>query len=473
MIWVFIGLLAAVAVVALVRPLLRTPEEAPSRAAYDRTIFEDQLKEVDRDVERGVLTPGEADAARIEIQRRILAAAKLTEPTFTTTGSTMRKTTIALVGIAVPVLAAVIYFSVGSPLLNPTPSADEPGMAEINQMVDNLAAKVKENPKDPESVSMLARSYLQLGRFPDAVTQFKQLTSLQPLGVNFAALGEAATLANDNKVNKEAHDAFVKALVLDRGEPRARFYLGMEQLDKKEPKNAIAIWRDLIKEAPQGANWGVMVQEQLDSAAANSGIALDSVPPQHALALVPQDELSLAKVQTAGTPPALANALPGAKPTTDPAKDNGLPKEMQEQVTAMVASLAERLAKEPNDYNGWLMLGRSYTVLKNFKGAKDAYDKAMGLKPMDVEPRLQYLASIMTTIDPTDPGPLPKTVVDAADSVLKVNPNQAEALYVSGLARVKLGDGPGARKNWTQALQNLAPGSPLKPSLEQHLKSLE
>lgn len=471
MIWVLIALLAVIAVAALVRPLLKQPIEVASRAAYDRTIFEDQLKEVDRDVERGVLTPAEAEAARIEIQRRILGAAKLPEATLNTTGPVMRKTTIAAVGIAVPVFAALIYFSVGSPFGARTPTADEPGMAEINQMVDGLAAKVKENPKDADGVGMLARSYLQLGRYDDAVAQFKQLTVLAPGGVNFAAYGEALAIANKNKVTKDSHDAFVKALVLDRGEPRARFYLGMEQLDKNEAKNAIAIWRDLLKEAPEGANWGVMVKEQLDSAAANAGVEVASIAPKHALELVPQDELSLAKVQTAGTPGALANALPAQN--TDPSKDNGLPKEMQEQVNGMVASLAERLAKEPGDYNGWLMLGRSYTVLKNLKGAKDAYDKAIGLKPLEVEPRLQYLAAVMTTVDPTDPGPLSKGVVDAADSVLKVNPNQAEALYVSGLARVKLGDGPGARKFWTQAMQHLPPNSPLKPSLEQHLKSLD
>ena len=470
MMWVLIALLAVIAVAVLVRPLLKQHEEVASRAAYDRTIFEDQLKEVDRDVERGVLTPAEAEAARIEIQRRILGAAKLSEPTLNTTGPAMRKTTIAAVGIAVPVLAAVIYFSVGSPFGARTPATEEPGMAEINQMVDGLAAKVKENPKDAEGVGMLARSYLQLGRYDDAVAQFKQLTTLTPDGVTFAAYGEAIAIANKNKVTKDSHDAFVKALVLDRGEPRARFYLGMEQLDKHEPKNAIAIWRDLLKEAPEGANWGVMVKEQLESAATNAGVEVASIAPKHALELVPQDELSLAKVQTAGTPGALANALPA--PKTDP-KDNGLPKEMQEQVNGMVTSLAERLAKEPGDYNGWLMLGRSYTVLKNLKGAKDAYDKAIGLKPLEVEPRLQYLAAVMTTVDPTDPGPLSKGVVEAADSVLKVNPNQAEALYVTGLSRVKLGDGPGARKAWTQAMQNLEPDSPLKPSLEQHLKSLD
>lgn len=471
MIWVFIALLAVAAVAALVWPLLRTHEDSSTRADYDRTIFEDQLKEVDRDVERGVLTAGEADAARIEIQRRILATAKLPEPTLSTTGSLMRKSTIGLVGLAVPALAALIYFSVGNPFEGTTQTAEEPAMAEVNEMVNNLAAKVKENPKDASNVGMLARSYLQLGRHDDAVVQFKQLAVLAPDGVNFAALGEAISIANQNKVTKESHDAFVKALVLDRGEPRARFYLGLEQLDKKEPKNAIAIWRDLIKEAPPSANWGTMVKEQMDSAAANAGVAIDTVEPKHALDLVPQDELSLAKVQTAGTPSALSNALPGQK--TDPAKDNGLPKEMQDQVNTMVASLAERLAKEPGDYNGWLMLGRSYTVLKNLKGAKDAYDKAIALKPMEVEPRLQYLASAMTTIDPTDPGPLPKGVIEAADSVLKVNPNQAEALYVSGLSRVKLGDGAGARKFWIQAMQNLPDGSPLKPSLEQHLKSLD
>ena len=86
------------------------------------------------------------------------------------------------------------------------------------------------------------------------------------------------------------------------------------------------------------------------------------------------------------------------------------------------------------------MLGRSYTVLKKFDEAKNAYSKAAALKPNDVEPRMQYMASLMGVLDPSADGPLPQNVSDAAAEVLKLDPKQPDALYVSGLARAKAGD---------------------------------
>lgn len=76
MIWFIIALVALAAIAILSWPLLKKPVAAPDRATYDLTVFQDQLKEVDRDVERGVLTEEEAGSARLEIQRRILAVEK-------------------------------------------------------------------------------------------------------------------------------------------------------------------------------------------------------------------------------------------------------------------------------------------------------------------------------------------------------------------------------------------------------------
>ncbi|MEO1689627.1 MAG: c-type cytochrome biogenesis protein CcmI, partial [Pseudomonadota bacterium] len=73
-------LIAAVAIAALVtlamaRPLLGGRGQAAPRAAHDLQVFRDQLASLDRDVERGVLTEGEAAGARAEISRRLIAAA--------------------------------------------------------------------------------------------------------------------------------------------------------------------------------------------------------------------------------------------------------------------------------------------------------------------------------------------------------------------------------------------------------------
>ncbi len=74
--WAAAVLMTAAAIAAVLLPLLRRPgEQGPGRAEYDITVYKDQLVEIERDRERGLLGPDEAKAAAIEIQRRILKAA--------------------------------------------------------------------------------------------------------------------------------------------------------------------------------------------------------------------------------------------------------------------------------------------------------------------------------------------------------------------------------------------------------------
>ena len=55
-------------------------------------------------------------------------------------------------------------------------------------------------------------------------------------------------------------------------------------------------------------------------------------------------------------------------------------------IQGMVGGLAALLEANPDDYNGWMLLGRSYTVLKNTDGAKQAYGHAIKLKPAELAP---------------------------------------------------------------------------------------
>jgi cytochrome c-type biogenesis protein CcmH len=69
-----LALLAFAALLPIVAPLLRGSRPAPGRASFDQAVYRDQLQELDRDIARGLITRAEADATRLEIQRRLLAA---------------------------------------------------------------------------------------------------------------------------------------------------------------------------------------------------------------------------------------------------------------------------------------------------------------------------------------------------------------------------------------------------------------
>ena len=470
MIWIAMGVVAVVVIGVLLWPLFKAPAVSQDRAAYDMTVFQDQLKEVERDVERGVLTPDEAEAARLEIQRRILAADKAPVATQSTDSRRKRLIAAAVVAVLVPAIAVGIYLKVGAPGLAGGPKEDAAREAaedaQIKQMIEQLAAKVVKDPSDVDSAALLARSYAMTGQFPEAVKVYKGLVTVDPTAANFAGYGEVVVYAADGKVTKESHDAFVKALTMDRDEPRAQYYLGLEQADNKQPEKAIAIWRELAETSPKDAPWMPMVQEQMASVSKDVNMPVMTVDPAPALSFVPPEELMLARVQAAAPPAALT-------PRPAPAAPDQMSPETLQKVGEMVAGLATRLEANPNDYDGWLMLGRSYTVLKKYDDAKKAYDKAAGLKPGDVEPRMQYMASLMGTLDPAAEGPLPQNVTDAATDVLKVDPKQPDALYVTGLAHARTGDKAGARTYFDQAKAVMTADSPLKDYVDIQLKKLD
>src|SRR5258708_12108871 len=72
--------MTSLAVALLLIPLLLRNRTAASREAYTLAVYRDQLAEIDRDLDRGVLTIGQAAAARTEISRRILALRSPTGP---------------------------------------------------------------------------------------------------------------------------------------------------------------------------------------------------------------------------------------------------------------------------------------------------------------------------------------------------------------------------------------------------------
>lgn len=452
MIWALIALAALAAIAALLWPLLRTPAGQQDRAAYNLAVFQDQLKEVDRDVERGVLTPAEADAARLEIQRRIIAAGKAHDEAAVIDSPARRRLTAGAVAIVVPALALVAYLSVGQPMVpaaEPGTASHDANDAQIAKMVDQLAAKVAANPKDVQGLLLLARTYRQLGRFDDAIATYHKLTALQPDADTFAGLGEAETAAAGGNVTPEAHDAFMKALGVDRNEPRSRFYLGLEYALKGDAKSAIAIWRELAASSPPEAPWVPVVRQQMAEVAQAAGIPPMSVAPAHPLDIIP------ANGATAAAPPAPAQ----------PVDSSGFSAEQRQMIEGMVGGLAARLAQNPEDFEGWMMLGKSYTVLKKTEDAAKAYEKAMALKPAEIQPKLQFAALLITgSTTPATPA-----VAKALKDTLALDPKNAEALYLTGVSAQRAGDTALARKSFEQ----VPDASPLKAEATRLLQTLK
>jgi cytochrome c-type biogenesis protein CcmH len=222
-IWIVFAFLAAAAVAALAWPLLVGRPGPASRAGYDQAVFRDQLAELERDQARGLIGTVEAEAARNEIARRLLAVSDAAE---TPAGSGRRLQLAALA--AVPALALGLYAATGNPHLPDVPRQERLAAALETQDMPALVAKVEDhlaaNPDDIEGWSVLAPSYRKMERYEEAANAYAQLLRLaQPSAGLLADYGEMLVLANRGLATAEASRAFAQAMTLDAKHPKARY----------------------------------------------------------------------------------------------------------------------------------------------------------------------------------------------------------------------------------------------------------
>jgi cytochrome c-type biogenesis protein CcmH len=158
----------------------------------------------------------------------------------------------------------------------------------------------------------LGKAYLSAGDGDDSAKAFARAIALtekakQPDPNLYSSYGEALTRATGT-VPPEARAAFARALMLNPKDQAARYYLGMAFMAQGENAKAIAMWQNLIADAPPNAPWRQELVDRIAQLTASSG----APPPD---------------------------------------------------IGAMVAGLAERLKTNPNDPQGWQRLIRAYAVL--------------------------------------------------------------------------------------------------------------
>ena len=125
---------------------------------------------------------------------------------------------------------------------------------------------------------------------------------------------------------------------------------------------------------------------------------------------------------------------------------------MQDQIYRMVAQLEERLKNDPNDAEGWTMLGRSYLVLEQFDKALPALEHAVSLSDGDAQLLADYADALAMTSGQTLEG-RPSELIERA---LAIDPNNQKALWLAGTAAYERSEYPLAIKYWTR-LKDMAP----------------
>jgi cytochrome c-type biogenesis protein CcmH len=482
MVWMILAAMSALALALILRPLLRREESGPSRAEYDTRIYKDQLTELQRDTARGVITEEAARAARTEIARRLIAAdeeAKATAPNTTTTSG---KVMAVIVGVSIPALALGIYAVTGSPHLPAQPGAELQAKAkalqgtktatapDLNTIVAQLAARLKQRPDDLEGWRLYARSLVGMRRFADAVAAYQRATTLAPKDADlWSQLAETQITAAGGNVTPAARQTLEKALAVDPAEPRARYYVGQAARQAGAIKQALKIWLDLEADSVPNAPWRKLLGERIGKTAKDNGISANALAEMRKSAGTGQSSAPVSKTQ-------LADSNGSARPPGPSADDVKAAQQMSAQdrltmIRGMVGRLADKTKDDPNNAEGWIRLARSYKVLNDPEKSREAYAKAAALKPKDLPVLTAYAGAIAKAAKPD--APMPKLLADVSERILALQPVHGGALWFSGIAKMEAGDKTGARERWTRLLAILDPKGAQHAQVMERIKALD
>jgi cytochrome c-type biogenesis protein CcmH len=343
--WLICALLTVAVTIVTLRPILAGASIGAATDDPDQRVYKEQLAEVERDIERGLLTGDEAQAARLEISRRLLAVQPV-KPRDASAGSTFFTGMVFYLASAIIVVSSLgLYLSYGSPGYRAHPFAERAkkpaARAPVQELIARVEARLREAPDDGRGWDVLAPVYLKQNRYQDAIMAFNQAITL--LGENrsrLRGLAEAYLAETKGIVVPEVRAAFLKILAKEPRLIAPRFWLavGLEQDGDKEA--AVKAYRALLEgsndkgEAALPASLRQLIGERL--AAVTGKVSPPSGP-----------------LPDAGEVPALRS---------DMAKGMS-PKQRSAMIEQMVARLAERLGSSGGTVQEWQRLIRAYWVL--------------------------------------------------------------------------------------------------------------
>lgn len=331
--WVILALMTGAAVLCVLWPLSAHAVAAREERG-DVSFYEDQLREISRDAERGLMSPAETEAARAEAGRRLLRASAAEPARAVTTGEPAlrrRRAAAAFALSAVPLIGLTVYGALGSPqaAMRPAPPQAVAGGPDVETALAQMEAHLASHPDDVRGWDVVAPIYLRVGRFDDASRAYaaaRRAGGDSPDRLTGA--GEALVASGGGIVSAEAAAAFRRAIELDPVSAKGRFYVALAAEQDGDLARARTDYEALLASGGADAPWRPLV------------------------------ETRLARLSGQGaTAPALASSEGGP------------------DIQAMVQRLDERLTTGGGSEPEWARLVRSYAVL----GQRDQAIRRLGL----------------------------------------------------------------------------------------------
>jgi cytochrome c-type biogenesis protein CcmH len=347
--WLALAVMTGIAALALLWPLAHRGGGVTPQAS-DIAIYKDQLAEIERDQARGIIAPAEAQAARVEVSRRLIEAdaAAQSVPQDGAAATMRRRLAATIILLVVPLAGLGFYLGLGSPTLPDQPLAERLAEPVEGASLDDLVARVEAmlaaNPNDGRGWDVLAPIYLKEGRLADAQQAYanalRLLGSTADRETNY---GEAAVAAANGMVTADAKAAFQRAQKLDPSQPRARYYLGRAREQDGDKQGAAADWQAILDANP---------------------------PPGPAAAVFLRKEI--ARVTEQPQPAPDSQAVPGPTQDDVAAAQSMTPEDRAKMIQGMVGGLASRLKSQGGTAEEWMRLVKAYSVLGQSDQARTA-----------------------------------------------------------------------------------------------------
>ena len=363
------GAMALLAGLAVLAPALRGRATVPDRADASMAIFRDQLAEVERDAARGLVSGEEARAARVEIERRMLAAARARGQGPSRAG----RWAVVAAAVAVPLGGAGIYALVGRPEVPSAPFAERgeerAAEGEVAALTAELRARLEADPEGgpTEGWVLLAQTHLRRGDYAEAVRAFEAVSGREdvPPGV-LTQHAEAIVGLEGGLVTPPALALIDRAMERDPTIPAGAFYRAQALAQSGDPGGGRDLLLARLEEARGPEPWIEVFVAEANRMGAEAGL-----------------------------PPVTAeDAVPGIAAVGAMA-----PEEREAAIRSMVDGLAARLEAEPGDLEGWLRLGQARAVLGEAEAAREAWERALALMP-EGDPRRAGVEAALADLAP-------------------------------------------------------------------------
>ncbi|MCT2557477.1 tetratricopeptide repeat protein [Tsuneonella sp. YG55] len=280
---------------------------------------------------------------------------------------------MAAIGKGGVIAAGAVILAAGAIGYRLIDDAETPAAAQMpGDPLDTLERTARDNPDDAATWQRLGIAYFDAGRFADAASAYSRAATADPQNAAlWSSMGEALVMASErDPMPAGAKDAFEKAIAIDPGDPRARYFLAVDKDLAGDHRGAIDDWLALLADTPPGAPWEADLTRTIEQVGKINDI-----------------EVAARIAQAGGKQPAPApahpafDAIPGPTAEQLAAAGSIPPGEQRAMAEGMVARLEARLATDPSNVDGWMMLMRSRKTLGQDAAAAKALTAAIAANP--------------------------------------------------------------------------------------------